>query len=104
MVLTVKVSQLQEEHFHTEGRGKRRPGHNLAERLCTRPPMATGLPQYSSGLQTPTGSVYRGRFSVHPLISNSLEMYHYFITWISSYHFIYLMSANVLEALLGSSL
>lgn len=30
-------------------------------------------------------------------------MYHYFITWLSSYHFIYLMSANVKEALLAST-
>lgn len=59
LILTVKVSQLQEEHFHTEGRGKTMLGHNSAERLCTPPPMATDLPRYSNDLHTPPVSVWK---------------------------------------------
>lgn len=59
MVLTVRASQPQEEHFHTAGRGIDRPGHNSVGRLCTLPPVAKALPLSSNGLHTPAVSIER---------------------------------------------
>lgn len=52
MVLTTRTSQPQEEHFHTEGRGMERPGHNLAELLYKLPQAAKALLLSSNGQHT----------------------------------------------------
>lgn len=50
-VLTVRASQPQEKHFHTEWKGMERPGHNTAGPRCTLPPVLKALPLYSNDLQ-----------------------------------------------------
>ena len=56
VILTVRASQPQEEHFHTPMRDMERPGRNSAVRLCTLPPEARARPLSSTGLHTPAGS------------------------------------------------
>lgn len=55
-LLTEIVSQLQEKHFHTEGRGMERPQRNSTEHQCTPEPQVMVLPLSSNGLQIPTRS------------------------------------------------
>lgn len=59
LVLTLRASQPQEEHFHTAGRGIEMPGRNSAGQLCTLPPAAEALPLSSNGLHIPEVSAER---------------------------------------------
>lgn len=59
VILTVRVSQPQEKHFHTAERGMERHGHNSAGPPCTHSPEAKAPPPPSTDLHTPTMSARR---------------------------------------------
>lgn len=64
VILTVRVSQLQEKHFHTAERGMERHGHNSPGPPCTLSPEAKAPPPPSTDLRTPTMSA-RGTKVTH---------------------------------------
>lgn len=64
VILTVRVSQPQEKHFHTAERGMERHGHSSAGPPCTLSPEAKAPPPPSTDLHTPTMSA-RGTKVTH---------------------------------------